>query len=719
MSPNQTQGAAGQLPPPVPLRPFADPAEVRRTAARRLYPAQRRTIAETALAHRMLRNPGGGYTGPWRHDEVPYLVEPMEMQTERRICAVVFIGPAQSAKTEGLIVNPILHAVTVDPADMLLIQTTDYMARDFSRRRLRRMLEDHPAMRGKLLEVKGSDNLLDKSFQGMILSLGTPTINQLSGRPLPRIYLTDYDRMPLDVDGEGSAFALGRKRSQTFGSRGMTVAESSLGHALAIAKWKAKTPHEAPPAPGIASLYNMGDRRRWYWVCKGCGEYFEGRFKHFSYGESGDPATRAAKVEMICPVNGCRLPPAVKFDMNKTGIWVPEGMSVAPGGLLTGDARNSDIASYWLFGPAAAYQAWPQMVQRFIEAQAEYDSSGDDAPLKATLNTDQSEVYFLPRIDAEETIEAEALADRAIPGIWQRVPPGARYITAGVDVQGNRFEVIFRAWGEEFESWIIDRFVIFKAADGERPVDPAKRPEDWDMLEAQVLVKSYPVDDMPGARMAARRVGIDSAGRAGVTAEAYDFLRRVARKDRTRDGPRLAPRIVLTKGTGRLDAPRVVKTYPDSQRKDRKAAGRGEIPVLLMNVNKLKDELFNQLSREPGQPRCIYIAAELRDEAPPHEFFEQLTAEERRADGTWHKVRKRNEPIDLMVIAQAAAMQAKGDRLNWAKPPAWARRDEDNPQISIDPAAVEAAAGPAPVEATKRAPEVKRRRRRPSGYVSR
>ncbi|EKI05075.1 phage terminase large subunit family protein, partial [Escherichia coli 5412] len=40
-------------------------------------------------------------------------------------------------------------------------------------------------------------------------------------------------------------------------------------------KWRRTSPHEAPPTTGILSLYNRGDRRRWYWPCPHCGEYFQ------------------------------------------------------------------------------------------------------------------------------------------------------------------------------------------------------------------------------------------------------------------------------------------------------------------------------------------------------------------------------------------------------------------------------------------------------------
>lgn len=702
----------GGVPSPKPLRPFVDPRDLTRRAARRLIPPRRVTIAETALEHRRLRNPGGGYTGPWKHDEVPYLVEPMQAQTSRTIGAVIFVAPAQTGKTEGMLVNPVVHAVIVDPADMLIIQTTDYMARDFSRRRLRRLIEDHPSIRGRLHEGKGSDNLLDKSFDGMLLSIGHPTINQLSGRPLPRIYLTDYDRMPQDIDGEGNAFDLSRKRTQTFGSRGLAVAESSPGHPVTKAKWKSNGPHEAPPAPGILALYNRGDRRRWHWKCPSCDGYFEGRFSQFRWDDHTDPAAAAATVELVCPVNGCRIPPAAKFQMNQTGIWVPEGMEIAAGGVLTGERRRTDIASYWLFGPAAAFQAWPQMVQRFLEAEAEFEQSQDDSALKTTINTDQGEAYIPRSLIGESSLDADELADRVEVGLWQRVPVWARFLTAAIDVQASpaRFEVLVRAWGAGLESAVIDKFDIWQNAEEERPLDPGKYAADWDLLEDAVLTKAYPIEGDEGHELGIHRVVIDSGGAAGVTTESYDFLRRVARRDRKRQGARLARRIILSKGTGRADAPRVAKSFPDSRRKDRKAAGRGEIPVWIFATNRLKDEIYNHLGRDPG-PKYIHFPTELREAEPPHEFFEQVCAESRQPDGKYTKDRPRNEALDLLVMSYVGALQSQAERLNWEKPPAWARLTAANPLYRpIAPA--EPAPEEAPVTLEDLGKPAGRRRRR-------
>ncbi|HHE3465312.1 TPA: phage terminase large subunit family protein, partial [Pasteurella multocida] len=119
-------------------------------------------------------------------------------------------------------------------------------------------------------------NVHDKYFRaGNLLKIGWPSINVLSSSDYKYVALTDYDRWPEDVDGEGDGFSLASKRTTTFMSSGMTLVESSPGKDIKDVKYRVGSTHEAPPTTGILSLYNRGDRRRFYWTCPHCKEYFE------------------------------------------------------------------------------------------------------------------------------------------------------------------------------------------------------------------------------------------------------------------------------------------------------------------------------------------------------------------------------------------------------------------------------------------------------------
>src|SRR3546814_12495812 len=82
----------------------------------------------------------------------------------------------------------------------------------------------------------------------------------MAGKPVGRVGITDYDRIPDDIAGDGNAFDLASKRTTTFGSFAMTLAESSPSREITDYK-KVVRGHAAPPPTGILALYNRGERR--------------------------------------------------------------------------------------------------------------------------------------------------------------------------------------------------------------------------------------------------------------------------------------------------------------------------------------------------------------------------------------------------------------------------------------------------------------------------
>jgi len=670
------------IPDAEPLPPFADPVAARMRAAEVLLPPKRMQVAEAAERYRIVHNPGGGYTGPWDNAMTPYMVEPMNMLTSRLFEAEIFVGPAQSGKTDALILNWAGHGMVCDPADMLIVQTTKDQARDFSKRRVDRMIRHSPDILARTSQLKADNNVFDKIFRGGILTLGFPSIDVLSSKPIPRVAFTDYDRMTENVDGEGAPFDLGRTRTRTFGSAGMTLAESSPGRPVQKPKWTPPEgePHRAPPTTGVLALYNRGDRRRWHWPCPHCGEYFEGEFDNLNWPDGASPEEAAQSVTMTCPANGCVIEPKHRKSMNASGIWVTEGCWIAPDGTARGTARSSSIVSYWLKGTAAAFSTWGELVKKYIEAVTDFETTGSEETIKTTTNVDQGLPYLPKAAEHEGSLEAQDLIDRAEDYSLRVVPDGARFLIASVDVQSNRFDVMIRAFGPGLESWVVDWFTIFKAPSaggGDQPVDPATRLEDWGLLLTGVLAKTYPLADKSGVMSIARMV-VDSGGAAGVTDNAYDFWRLTCRKHNKRRA------VLLLKGTGAPTAPRFARRLPDSERKDRKAKARGEVPVGFFNSNLMKDALDAQLRREDEGAKRLHLSSDLLDDKPPHTFFEQATAEARQPDGKWKKTKARNEVIDLLVMSHAGALSLKADRIVWDHPkntPGWARAWAENSMV--------------------------------------
>ncbi|HGG2297707.1 TPA: phage terminase large subunit family protein, partial [Escherichia coli] len=624
-------------------------AKAARTDSGYILRAPRRMRVADAVAQYMRVPMGAGNSVPWDPLVAPYVIEPMNCLASREYDAVIFVGPARTGKTIGLIDGWVIYNVICDPADMLIIQMTEEKAREHSKKRLARTFRVSPEVVSRLSPNKNDNNVYDRTFlAGNYLKIGWPSVNIMSSSDYKCVALTDYDRFPEDIDGEGDAFSLASKRTTTFMSSGMTLVESSPGRDVKDVKWRRTSPHEAPPTTGILSLYNRGDRRRWYWPCPHCGEYFQPCGDVVAgFRDIADPVLASEAAYIQCPSCSGRILPEQKRELNGRGVWLRDGESINADGSRYGDPRRSRIASFWMEGPAAAYQTLSQLVYKLLTAEQEYETTGSEETLKTVINTDWG-LPYLPRASMEQR-KSELLEQRAEPVPSRSVPDGVNFLVATVDVQAGRhrrFVVQVTGYGSRGERWIIDRYNITQSlrgdSDGEsQRIDPASYPEDWDVLLTDVFHKSWPLASDPSQQMRLMAMAVDSGGEDGVTDNAYKFWRRCRR-----DG--LGKRIYLFKGDSIRRAKLITRTFPDNTgRTGRRAQAAGDVPLWLLQTDALKDRVNNALWRDSPGPGYVHFPDWLGSW-----FYDELTYEERSSDGKWSKPgRGANEAFDLMVYA--------------------------------------------------------------------
>ncbi len=641
---------------------FADPRAITSDVADIIRPPRRISVSDCARDVVKIETPGG-YSGPWDPALTPYMVEPMDLLKSRRHEAVIFVSPARAGKTQGLLDGWLAHCITADPGDMGLYFSTQTLAYDYRKRRIERLHRNSPRIAEKI-SPRSHDTTIEMITyrNGMIVNLGWPTSSQLAQRDLRYVAMSDYDSFPSDIGGEGSGFDLAKKRVQVAMSAGMALAESSPKREVTTNRWSPSGIHEAPPvAGGIIPLYNKGDRRRWYWIClDGCGERFEAPAIPL-YDDLPDIQAAAETAHVACPHCGQVYRPTDKKRLNAAARW-----QVEPG-------RTSTIASFWLLGCAAAFQRWESIVANYLMALREFDAGGDEAGLRATVNTDQGIPYTPRRLS--ESHGAGELANRREHGERYTVPDGVRTLLALVDVQAASFQVAVIGIGEGDERWIVDRYAILQTDDG-IPCQPPVFLEHWDALVERVIHSTYKLPD--GKELRVYRTAIDSGGyhnrkkrgKADSTRRAYDWWRSLAAK-------RLHHRVILLKGASTLTAPLVKLSYPDSsKRADRHAGSRGDVPVLILNTNKIKDALQNDLARDVPGPGYIHIPGWL-----DQKHLDEITAEQRTPQG-WEKIgNRRNETIDLLCYSVGLWKHITGPRFKWSSPPPWAKAWDSNSEV--------------------------------------
>lgn len=232
--------------------------------------------------------------------------------------------------------------------------------------------------------------------------------------------------------------------------------------------------------------------------------------------------------------------------------------------------------------------------------------------------------------------------------------------------------------GDPFDTVIVDRFDI-KLSDGRLDDDgqiawvkPGTYLEDWDLITERVLHRTYPLADGSGRRMTIKMTGCDSGGKAGVTSNAYSYYRKLRA-----DG--YAGRFQLVKGISTPGAPRAHISYPDSSNPKMKAAAQGDIPVLMLQSNQIKDMVSNRLDcLVPGKGMVRY------PKWLPDWFYAELCAEIRTDKGWVRPPHTDNEAWDLLYYAlglcHSQLINIEG--ISWNNPPRWCAEWATNNMIT-------------------------------------
>jgi len=514
----------------------------------------------------------------------------MDAVCDVRVQKVVIMSAAQIGKTDALILNPIGYYMHYDPSPIMVMQPTIALSEAFSKDRLTPMLRDTPVLRGKVSEkTRNSGNtILHKVFPGgHITMVGANSPAGLRSRPIRILLADEIDAYPATAGNEGDPLILAGKRLANFWNKKEVCVS---------------TPTDAQTSR-IAVEYENSTQEEWNVPCPMCGKLTPLVWANVIFTDMDD-------IGYACPACGVVSSETDWKEQYKNGKFIAK-------------YPERKVRGFHLNALASTFVEWREIVEKFITANEE-KKKGNIELLKAWTNTEMGETW-----DEEgEKIETDDLYKRRERYNCE-VPEEVLVLTAGVDVQDDRFEIEVVGWGAEKESWGI-RYQVIR---GDLKLKPV-----WDELDA-FLSQTFTTSD--GRRLKIICTCVDSGGH--FTTQVYRFC-----KERT------ARRVFAIKGKGGAEVP-----YYNRPSK----ANNVKTPLFTIGVDTGKAILFQRLAVQEEGPNYCHFPRE-KDKGYTQEYFKGLTAEKMVV--TYKKGKavfawvlkdggyKRNEPLDVRNYATAA-----------------------------------------------------------------
>jgi phage terminase large subunit GpA-like protein len=589
---------------------------------RHCRPLPRLSMSQWAEKYRVLSPEATANHGPWLNTMVPYLPEIMDAVSDRTTQEIVVVSPSQAAKTE-LILNAIGYFIHQEPSPMLCVQPTVETAESFSKDRVAPMIRDCGALNALVAPARSRESnntILSKSYAaGQLDMTGANAPSGLAMRPKRVILLDERDRHPRSAGTEGDVKAIARARTRSFQRRRKIVEVSSPTSAEESLIWPSYL-------EGTQEVYEV--------PCPDCGYWQTLHFDRLKWQIDGVGKVDPVSVAYECAACEYRMPAREKGALLRAGRWTS-----------TADARVPHKRSFHIHGLVAAFALWEEVAQEFVTANGQKDPAMRAEMLRAFFNTTLGELY---RDQTAETVKSTILArakrydsaDDLAPITWH-VPRDAAILTAGVDLQHDRGEIVVRAWGVGETSWLVERAILR---------GDTSQPEWWARLDDFRTTRRWIHER--GALMAIRSLTID-AGDGTHSKAVYTYC-----------SPRLAFHVYAIKGSSNPTAP-MVPSKPTKVKPGR---------LYILGVHAIMDRLYRRLGMDEVGPGYLHLNQHADDD-----YVTQLLSMRRRID---EKTRKRkweatpgvrNEVADCETYAYAAlllgpvpvaSLAAEVDRVN-------------------------------------------------------
>ena len=498
---------------------------------------------------------------------------------------VVIVASSQIGKSQ-ILSNFLIYQIIEDPSPTLYVHYSLKMANKYVKTRFRSMLRDIPVLNGVVdMDSRKAGNTLDyvEYAGGSITHVGSNSPGGLASAAIRYLILDEVDRYSDNAEGDPVQIAM--QRTKTYARNRKIIMASSPANMETSKIW-----HE----------FQQTNQQYFHVPCPSCNEFQTLDFKQMRWVEN---ESGIEDIHYSCQYCQHKIYEKDKNDIVEKGKWIASNSKKSVGFHINE-----------LYSP---FSSWSDIVKRYKEAN-ELAKTGDYSKIQVFRNT----TLALPW-------EQDFHSDIDIPEIMKRVEEFSRdpkdypVVTLGLDTQDSRVEGILIGWGENEESWILDRPIF---------AGNPSLPEFWGDVEKYIIEKNV------------TETNIDSGGHN--TDAVYQFAKNNVHN-----------KVYPIKGSG--DNIRSICDYRPSFK------NRYRVPLFFVGTISAKTMLYQRAKIEKRSGGgVIHWHKDICDEQFFNQFFSEKMVKSKQGRAYYEKISEKasNEVLDCMVYALHALKQLN---VNW------------------------------------------------------
>lgn len=649
-----------------------DPADIAESALDCLEPREDISTLEWSEKYRVIRKSDGTKT-KWSRRRTPYLIPVMDALDDPEVLEVIVPKPSRCGGTM-VAENFSLKCIDYGPSwSVMWYLAGPTEVGSYADRILAPVFEDHEEIAAKVGTGKSDNTKKFKRFGSQTFELMVMSKTTTTNRQAEFIVFDEPDTYSKDF--RSNFLEQGRQRQTDLGNNRKiyACAHADIG-------WSG----------GIAAAWLVSSMGIFIMQCPQCGTFgspyptkhwadvprFRLNYEEAPEGTAIDRRLALARetAAIACP-EGCCLGEKERAQMVEEGSYMHKGQTLDVKAGVVGDPEKNHTWGFWIQILMSPQVQLSDLAATLVAAVEHKERTGKSDKIKQVMVRTFGEVFEgaadLDGIDGR-SLHARAKKDNAdldddAPVMF---PSEGKFITAAVDVGGDKFDLSFRAWDLESRSWWLDRLTLKqrKWKDGRlRDLRPSDRIEDWNLLIEEAILRRFPIEGRPGWVMPVAQLVVDvSDGK--VTHKGREFAARCIKLGHYW-GVRKEPWgiVQLIQGSPNAKAP-LLPPKPRLADKTGKKFPLG-VQEWTVGAHEAKELALERLAITDGGPGHCFFSRSIEQGRFEEYFNEPLV------DGTFVRTGP-NESLDLFGMEEEGRLMLKPDRkgINWTSErlPAWA-----------------------------------------------